>query len=415
MVEAREVETGEHVAVKLIERRRRRGKRRKVEGGNNNPSSAQAQPHQQPQQPPPPLAPPPPPPTPSSRPFTKYAEREILNHASLSHPHVVELRSVFLTENHLGIAMELASGGDLFALVAASSRGLPEADARWYFQQIVCALDYCHRAGVANRDVKLENALLAEPERPLVKLCDFGYSKHESAQSAPGSRVGTPAYLAPEVVMATAGQTYDGKAADVWSCGVMLYAMLCACYPFGRPEDAGLAADARLRAMLRRILAANAALGDLAVSEPCADLLRGMLVADPSRRLTLARVQSHPWFLEDLPAGVAALNDGLLSEQRAEREREEQEQEESGRSGGTTAVATATTAPAAATTAPAAAAAASTPPRSRRKQTLAEIRALLAEAAAEEEGEGGDNDCDVDEDDDLELDVDDALAGGGGD
>ena len=404
MIEAREVETGEHVAVKLIERRRRRGKRRKVFRGSNNPTSttAQAQP-QQPRQPPPP-----PPPPLSSRPFTKYAEREILNHASLSHPHVVELRSVFLTENHLGIAMELASGGDLFALVAASSRGLPEADARWYFQQIVCALDYCHRAGVANRDVKLENALLAEPERPLVKLCDFGYSKHESAQSAPGSRVGTPAYLAPEVVMATAGQTYDGKAADVWSCGVMLYAMLCACYPFGRPEDAGLAADARLRAMLRRILAADAALGDLAVSEPCADLLRGMLVADPGRRLTLAQVQAHPWFLEDLPAGVAALNDGLLAEQRAEREREEKGQEESGRSGGGsggTAAATATTATATATTT---AAAASTLPRPRRKQTLAEIRALLAEAAAE----GGD---DGDEEDDLELDVDDALAGGAGD
>ena len=448
VVEAREVETGEHVAFKLIERRRRRRRGRRaaaVEGdaaaagqnpssvanadanavapGSSSSSAAQARPA-----PPPPL---PPRPNPASapsasasstRPFTKYAEREILNHASLSHPHVVELRAVFLTERHLGIAMELASGGDLFALVAASSRGLPEADARWYFQQIVCALDYCHRAGVANRDVKLENALLAEPERPLVKLCDFGYSKHEVAQSAPGSRVGTPAYLAPEVVMATGGQTYDGKAADVWSCGVMLYAMLCACYPFGRPEDAGLPADARLRAMLRRILAADAALGDLAVSEPCADLLRGMLVADPARRLTLAQVQAHPWFLEDLPAGVAALNDRLLAEQRAEREREEREEREGG-GGGSGGGATATTTTAAAATTEAAAAATTTattaqPPRPhRRRQTWAQIRALLAEAAAEEDDcDGdGDGDGDVGGDEDLELDVDDALAGGGDD
>lgn len=296
--------------------------------------------------------------------------------------------------------MELASGGDLFALVAASGNGLPEADARWYFQQIVCALDYCHRAGVANRDVKLENALLADPERPLVKLCDFGYSKHEVAQSAPGSRVGTPAYLAPEVVMATGGQTYDGKAADVWSCGVMLYAMLCACYPFGRPQDAALPADARLRAMLRRILAADAALADLAVSAPCADLLSGMLVADPRRRLTLAQVQRHPWFVEDLPAGVAELNDRLLEEQAAEREREE------GGGGSGSGGATTTTA-------------ATTPQQQqqqqqphRRKQTLAEIRALLALAAAE--GTGGDDGEDADDDDEqLELDVDDAIAGGG--
>ena len=65
--------------------------------------------------------------------------------------------------------------------------------------------------GVVNRDIKLENTLLDTSPRPLVKLCDFGYSKHEKFQSAPGSRVGTPAYLAPEVILTTKGKTYDGK------------------------------------------------------------------------------------------------------------------------------------------------------------------------------------------------------------
>ena len=64
-----------------------------------------------------------------------------------------------------------------------------------------------------NRDIKLENTLLDNSPRPLVKICDFGYSKHEKFQSAPGSRVGTPAYLAPEVILTTKGKTYDGK---VW-------------------------------------------------------------------------------------------------------------------------------------------------------------------------------------------------------
>jgi len=65
--------------------------------------------------------------------------------------------------------------------------------------------------GVVNRDIKLENTLLDHSPRPLVKICDFGYSKHEKFQSAPGSRVGTPAYLAPEVILTTKGKTYDGK------------------------------------------------------------------------------------------------------------------------------------------------------------------------------------------------------------
>jgi len=61
------------------------------------------------------------------------------------------------------------------------------------------------------RDIKLENTLLNSSPRPLLKLCDFGYSKHEKYQSAPGSRVGTPAYLAPEVILTTKGKVYDGK------------------------------------------------------------------------------------------------------------------------------------------------------------------------------------------------------------
>lgn len=65
--------------------------------------------------------------------------------------------------------------------------------------------------GVANRDVKLENTLLVSSARPLIKLCDFGYSKDEKFQSAPGSKVGTPAYLAPEIISTTRGRTYDGK------------------------------------------------------------------------------------------------------------------------------------------------------------------------------------------------------------
>jgi len=105
---------------------------------------------------------------------------------------------VFLTDQYLGIAMEYANGGDSFEYVRKKG-GLQENEARWFFQQLIVALDYCHRKGVVNRDVKLENTLIHWAQKPLLKICDFGYSKDEKYQSAPASRVGTPAYLAPEV------------------------------------------------------------------------------------------------------------------------------------------------------------------------------------------------------------------------
>ena len=72
--------------------------------------------------------------------------------------------------------------------------GVQETEARWFFQQVMIALDYLHRVGVVSRDVKLENTLLDGNRRPLVKICDFGYSKHTEKDSVPKSRVGTPGY-----------------------------------------------------------------------------------------------------------------------------------------------------------------------------------------------------------------------------
>ncbi|KAK9829253.1 hypothetical protein WJX72_004786 [[Myrmecia] bisecta] len=245
--------------------------------------------------------------------ISKYVQREIVNHKRLIHPHIIELREVFLLPEYLAIVMEYAPGGDMFNLVV-TRRGLPEADARWYFQQLIIAVDYCHRMGVANRDIKLENTLLDGTTKPLIKICDFGYSKHDKLQSAPGSRVGTPAYLAPEVILATQGTTYDGKVADVWSCGVMLFIMLAAGYPFGRPEDERLKAPRKMHVMLQRILNVEYTFPAHAnLSPECQDLLERILVADPERRITMQEIQAHPFYLRDLPAGVAEMNERLCA------------------------------------------------------------------------------------------------------
>ena len=240
----------------------------------------------------------------------QYVEREIVNHSNFVHPHVVQFKEVFLTPTHLAIAMEYAPGGDLFSYVSQRG-GLSEEDARWFFQQLVIGLDYCHRLGVVNRDIKLENTLLDGAPRPLLKICDFGYSKHE-ADSRPKTKVGTPGYTAPEVVRAAASRRYDGRAADVWSAGVMLYTMLFCRYPFERPGDEE-DKQRGFQRVLERILRVEYELPPTRpVSPDCAHLISRILVANPLARATVGEIMAHPWFRAGLPDDAARMNDECL-------------------------------------------------------------------------------------------------------
>ncbi|KAK9809250.1 hypothetical protein WJX72_012085 [[Myrmecia] bisecta] len=236
--------------------------------------------------------------------FKTYVQREILHQSSLKHPFIVCLKEVFLTPTHLAIAMEYAQGGDLFKYVLrhAPNCRLPETQARWIFQQLAIGLDYCHRRGVANRDLKLENLLLdrdgSDGTRPLLKICDFGYSqgKHELNSSAK-TGVGTPIYMAPEIIYG--GNRYDAKKADIWSCGIILYAMLYGRYPFNAKE----------RDYARKIVTAAYVLPqDVEVSDLCKDLMTRVLVADPDKRLSMEEIRAHPWFLHQLPEGALEMN-----------------------------------------------------------------------------------------------------------
>ena len=249
---------------------------------------------------------------------SRYVHREIVNHMKLRHPHVISLREVFLTQQHLVLVMEYAPGGDLFSLVQ-SQRGLSEEDARWFFQQIVIAIDYCHKLGVCSRDIKLENTLLDNSPRPLVKLCDFGFSKDSNYHSAPASRVGTPAYLAPEVIAAGEGEKYDGNAADIWSLGVLLYVMLCGAYPFRRREDDTMNPAARMDALLKRIQAVEYTFPSYVnLSDEAKDLVQRMLIGEPSKRAKLEEVMHHPWFRHGLSPEVLSFNEPLVEKSLSE-------------------------------------------------------------------------------------------------
>ncbi|GAA0138257.1 non-receptor serine/threonine protein kinase [Lithospermum erythrorhizon] len=219
--------------------------------------------------------------------------REIINHRSLRHPNIIRFKEVVLTPTHLVIVMEYAAGGELFDRICTAGR-FSEPEARYFFQQLISGVSFCHSMQICHRDLKLENTLLDGSPAPRLKICDFGYSKSSVLHSRPKSTVGTPAYIAPEVL---SRREYDGKMADVWSCGVTLYVMLVGAYPFEDPDD-----PKNFRKTISRIMGIQYKIPDYVhVSQECRHMLSRIFVANSARRITIKEIKSHPWFLKNLP------------------------------------------------------------------------------------------------------------------
>lgn len=219
--------------------------------------------------------------------------REIINHRSLRHPNIIRFKELVLTPTHIGIVMEYAAGGELFDRICTAGR-FSEDEARYFFQQLISGVSFCHSMQICHRDLKLENTLLDGSPAPRLKICDFGYSKSSLLHSRPKSTVGTPAYIAPEVL---SRREYDGKMADVWSCGVTLYVMLVGAYPFEDPQD-----PKNFRKTITRIMAVQYKIPEYVhISQDCKHLLSRIFTASPSRRVSIREIKSHPWFLKNLP------------------------------------------------------------------------------------------------------------------
>ena len=211
--------------------------------------------------------------------------REIKILRLFMHPHIIRLYEVLETPHDIYVVMEYVKSGELFDYIVEKGR-LGENEARHFFQQIVSGVEYCHRNMVVHRDLKPENLLLDAKSN--VKIADFGLSNVMRDGHFLKTSCGSPNYAAPEVI---SGKLYSGPEVDVWSCGVILYALLCGSLPFD---------DESIPNLFKKIKGGVYTLPSH-LSSGARDLIARALLVDPLKRVTISEIREHPWFVVHLP------------------------------------------------------------------------------------------------------------------
>eukprot|EP00425_Heterocapsa_triquetra_P034187 CAMPEP_0195099418 /NCGR_PEP_ID=MMETSP0448-20130528/58269_1 /TAXON_ID=66468 /ORGANISM="Heterocapsa triquestra, Strain CCMP 448" /LENGTH=264 /DNA_ID=CAMNT_0040134303 /DNA_START=39 /DNA_END=829 /DNA_ORIENTATION=+ len=194
--------------------------------------------------------------------------------------------------------MEYASGGELFDYIVQHGRA-EEKEACRFLHQILAGVERVHEMNVVHRDLKPENLLL--DDRKDIKIVDFGLSNTYQDGQLLQTACGSPCYAAPEMI---AGLKYVPSMVDIWSCGVILFALVCGYLPFEDQNHAEL---------YKKILAAEYEMPTF-VSKEVADLIAGMLTTDPEKRMTLDGMRQHPWYKQMPEASLVDREDQLEEE-----------------------------------------------------------------------------------------------------
>lgn len=211
-----------------------------------------------------------------------HIKREISILRRVRHPNIVQLFEVMATKTKIYFVMEYVRGGELFNKVAKGR--LKEESARKYFQQLISAVGFCHARGVYHRDLKPENLLL--DENGDLKVSDFGLSAVSDQIRQDGlfhTFCGTPAYVAPEVL---ARKGYDGAKVDVWACGVVLFVLMAGYLPFH---------DQNIMAMYKKIYRGEFKCPKWFTPD-LTRLVTRLLDTNPQTRISIPEIMENRWF-----------------------------------------------------------------------------------------------------------------------
>ena len=209
-------------------------------------------------------------------------KREFDMLSKFNHPNVILVTEIFESADSYYSVMEYCEMGELFNYIVNKKR-LSENESSFFYYQIIQGLEYIHSLGIVHRDLKPENLLLSKEH--LLKIIDFGLSNYftKGQKELLSTPCGSPCYASPEMV---AGKKYDGMKIDVWSTGIILFAMLCGYLPFE---------DKNNDVLFDKILECNVEFPEYLSDEP-KDLINKILVVDPEKRITIEQIKNHSYY-----------------------------------------------------------------------------------------------------------------------
>ena len=204
-------------------------------------------------------------------------DREITMMKLMNHPNIMRIYDVYEGDRQLYLILEYVEGGELFDFLVNRGK-LQPLEALGYFKQIVYGLNYAHTFSIIHRDLKPENILIHSLNPPLVKIADWGMAAFAPPCLELETSCGSPHYASPEIVN---GHKYTGTATDIWSCGVILYALLTGRLPFD---------DKNVRTLLGKVKLGKYEMPHY-IDPMARDLLSRMLIVDVNRRITVSNFQ----------------------------------------------------------------------------------------------------------------------------